>query len=402
MANNVIKRTWNQNKMVCIEDLSGMAFQSESGGHTFEISGTNDSGTAVSLSGTVEARFLRADNVKVTVAGTISSGKASVTLTSNCYTVAGRFSLTIFVTSNSQKVAVYSAVGNVVVTDGVSSGTVPPLVTDSIQTGSMTASGDVTVNGVLDVTKRRCYSAQLDAGWHRVLTFTSTDAGYRMGATGNEIVFHITRRRTNAGEETHEIKMLCQYDNVSFVDEVSKSISSYQRITKIRYTYDGTNGYVDIYVSITSAHVTVDFEVYCEPAYQALYTAAGLQSVDPSPSGETVLTEYSFAETVPESGSGYTKNPDGTLIQWGIVSGLSFSNENIISGTANLPISFANTNYMVIASAITTGVNQYLFRCGAYPRTVGSFDWVLGSGDSSSITIGSRGFQWVAIGRWKN
>ena len=59
MANNVIKRTWNQNKMVCIEDLSGMAFQSESGGHTFEISGTNDSGTAVSLSGTVEARFLR-------------------------------------------------------------------------------------------------------------------------------------------------------------------------------------------------------------------------------------------------------------------------------------------------------------------------------------------------------
>ena len=268
-------------------------------------------------------------------------------------------------------------------------------------TGDLTVGSDLTVDGVLDVTPRRCYAASLDAGWHRVLVFTSTDAGYRRGATGNEIVFHITRRRTNAGEETHEIKMLCQYDNVSFVGEISKSISNYQRITKIRYNYDGSNGYVDIYVAATSAHVTADFEVYCEPAYQALYTAASLQSVVPSPSGETVMTEYSFAENIPESGSGYTKQPDGTLIQWGIVSGLSFAAQNIISGTENLPVSFANTSYIVQASAITTGVNQYLFRCGAYPNTTAKFDWVLGSGDSSNITISNRAFTWTAIGRWK-
>lgn len=181
--------------------------------------------------------------------------------------------------------------------------------------GNLSVIGDTTLNGVFDITPRRCYAASLNAGWYRVLVFKSTDAGYRRGATGNEIVFHITRRRTTAGEETHEIKMLCQYDNISFVDEVSKSLSSsnYQRITKIRYTYDGTNGYVDICVANVSTYVTVDFEVYCEPSYQALYTSGGLQSVDPSPSGETVLTEYTFAANTDAVGtvvgaSGFTPN----------------------------------------------------------------------------------------------
>jgi hypothetical protein len=312
MANNVIKRTWNQNKMVCIEDLSGMAFQSESGGHTFEISGTNDSGTAVSLSGTVEARFLRADNVKVTIAGTISSGKASVTLTSNCYTVAGRFSLTIFVTSNSQKVAVYSAVGNVAVTDGVSSGTVPPLVTDSIQTGSMTASGDVTVGGVFDVVNRRASASLADAGWYRVLTFAPGSEAFARGATGHEVVFHITRRRTNQGEETHEIKLLSLYDDMRFVDEVSSCTVGYGRIDKIRCSYGGTNAYVDIHVTGAAAYTTVDFNVYCSPTYQGLYTSNGLSLVADAPSGETILTVYNLLENTakkiaftPTSGSSY-------------------------------------------------------------------------------------------------
>lgn len=289
MANNVIKRTWNQNKMVCIEDLSGMAFQSESGGHTFEISGTNDSGTAVSLSGTVEARFLRADNVKVTIAGTISSGKASVTLTSNCYTVAGRFSLTIFVTSNSQKVAVYSAVGNVAVTDGVSSGTVPPLVTDSIQTGSMTASGDVTVNGVLDVTNRRCEATLSSAGWYRVCKIANIGRGDYSFA----IDLNICRQFYYANNEQHSIRLVGISDNFSFVNEDSKSNT--QIIKRIRYTRDSNNnGYVDIYYDFSNANI-----VYCEFAahgfYPNVYTIESLQAVADSPSGETVLAENTFA-----------------------------------------------------------------------------------------------------------
>ena len=154
--------------------------------------------------------------------------------------------------------------------------------------------GNLTVGGVLDVTQRRCYAAQLDAGWHRVMVFFGTSSAYSRGATGTEVVFHITRRRTTAGEETHDIKMLCTYDGIKFVDETSSSTSGYQRIYKIRYTYNGNNGYVDINCTGACAHTTVAFEVYCEPEYQALYNAASLESVVDSPSGETVLTEHTF------------------------------------------------------------------------------------------------------------
>ena len=116
--NNIIKRTWNQNRMVSIEDLRGMAFQAEDGGHTFEISGINDAEEAVELSGTVAGVFMRPDGTDVALTGTASDGVVSVTLTDACYAVAGRFGLTIFVTADSKKVAVYAAVGTVSRTSG--------------------------------------------------------------------------------------------------------------------------------------------------------------------------------------------------------------------------------------------------------------------------------------------
>ncbi|MBQ5389810.1 MAG: hypothetical protein IIU58_02770 [Clostridia bacterium] len=111
--NNIIKRTWNQNRMVNIEDLRGMAFQAESGGHTFEISGIDDQENVVELSGTVAGVFMRPDNADIALTGTAADGVVSVTLTEDCYAIPGRFALTIFVTSNGQKVAVYAAVGTV-------------------------------------------------------------------------------------------------------------------------------------------------------------------------------------------------------------------------------------------------------------------------------------------------
>ena len=116
--NNIIKRVWNQNRMVNIEDLCGMAFQAESGGHTFEISGVDDTGATVNLSGTVTGVFRRPDNADIALTGSASGGVASVTLTDDCYAVPGRFGLVIYVTSNSQKVAVYSCVGTVAQTNG--------------------------------------------------------------------------------------------------------------------------------------------------------------------------------------------------------------------------------------------------------------------------------------------
>ena len=118
MANNIIKRVWNQNKMVNIEGLSGAAFQAESGGHTFQISGIDDTGTTVALSGTVTGVFRRPDNADIALTGSASGGVASVTLTDDCYAVPGRFGLTVFVTSGGQKTAVYAAIGTVASTNG--------------------------------------------------------------------------------------------------------------------------------------------------------------------------------------------------------------------------------------------------------------------------------------------
>ena len=116
--NNIIKRVWNQNRMVNIEDLSGAAFQAEDGGHTFEISGIDDTGAAVALSGTVAGVFRRPDNADIALTGSASGGVASVTLTADCYAVSGRFSLVIFVTSGGQKTAVYACIGTVASTNG--------------------------------------------------------------------------------------------------------------------------------------------------------------------------------------------------------------------------------------------------------------------------------------------
>ena len=131
--NNIIKRVWNQNRMVNIEDLRGMAFQAEDGGHTFEISGINDAGESVPLSGTVAGVFIRPDNADIAIVGSASGGVVSVTLSDACYAVAGRFGFYIFVTSDSKKTCVYACIGTVTQTSyGTVAGDTPQDVVDLI------------------------------------------------------------------------------------------------------------------------------------------------------------------------------------------------------------------------------------------------------------------------------
>ena len=129
MANNVIKRKWNMNSMVQIEDLTGMTFQDEAAGHTFEISAIDDAGNAVALSGTPAGVFLRPDNTDQALTCSVSNGKVYATLPAGCYDIPGRFGLTIFLTSNSQTAAIYAAVGTVART---SSGTASPGTTQDV------------------------------------------------------------------------------------------------------------------------------------------------------------------------------------------------------------------------------------------------------------------------------
>lgn len=130
MANNIIKRVWNQGSMTPIEDLQGSAFTNENGGHTFQISGVDSNGEALALSGTVAASFLRPDQTTVGISGSVSGGVASVTLSEECYGIPGRFGLVIFLTSDGKKTAIYSCVGNVArsSTDAVAPGVVADVV----------------------------------------------------------------------------------------------------------------------------------------------------------------------------------------------------------------------------------------------------------------------------------
>ena len=112
--NNTIERTWRQYGLTFVEDLRGTGFTAESGAHTFIISGVDTDNNPITLSGTVAASFIRPDGTTTAMTGSISAGKAHVTLSAECYGVAGRGTLTIFLTSGGQKVAIYSAVLNIV------------------------------------------------------------------------------------------------------------------------------------------------------------------------------------------------------------------------------------------------------------------------------------------------
>ena len=127
--NIIIDKTWQQGSLVNIEDLRGLTFQAESQAHTFRISAVDAAGSPITLSGTPSGVMLRPDNTDVTLTCAVSDGKVTATLPAECYDVPGRVGIAIYLTSNSQKVCIYSAIGSVART---SSGTASPGTTQSV------------------------------------------------------------------------------------------------------------------------------------------------------------------------------------------------------------------------------------------------------------------------------
>lgn len=160
--------------------------------------------------------------------------------------------------------------------------------------------GDVAVGGVLDVTQRRCYGTLSSAGWYRVCAIRYNSYGEAVGALGGILRFAITDSYASYPNDAHTIDLLIAHNNVTFVNEASAA-NGYLEIDKIRYTFTGTspyNGYVDIhflgrggttYVGISFDYTGIGLD------RQERVVAQNLQSVAASPSGETVLTEYTFA-----------------------------------------------------------------------------------------------------------
>lgn len=112
MISRIIKKTVDLSKIQKVDQLEGPLYQLENGGHTFEITCLMD-GAAAAISGTVSARFLRADEETVYFTGTLTGNVASITLPQSCYNVNGRFGLVVFVAGNDITSAVYAVAGSV-------------------------------------------------------------------------------------------------------------------------------------------------------------------------------------------------------------------------------------------------------------------------------------------------
>lgn len=151
--------------------------------------------------------------------------------------------------------------------------------------------GDVTVNGVLDVTKRRCEATLSAAGWYRAIVYNAYDTDSAQGASGEILTIKIVY--TSGISVQHEISLFMAKGKVAFLNETSNGTTNL--VDKIRYTYAGSVGYVDIHItSSSSVTYNVSFEVASRIYAKGLWLAGTLTSVSPSPSGETVLTEHTL------------------------------------------------------------------------------------------------------------
>lgn len=156
MAVIKITRTVALDAPILTEALHGTLFTTEGGAHEFTINCTQG-GSAVTLSGTVTAKFIREESGDtILISGSLSSGAAKVTLPADCYHRSGRFSLTVFVTSGSVATVVYACTGTVkAAEDGtlIDEGTITPSYEQILQqlAGKVSKAGD-TMTGDLSIT----------------------------------------------------------------------------------------------------------------------------------------------------------------------------------------------------------------------------------------------------------
>lgn len=159
---------------------------------------------------------------------------------------------------------------------------------------------DAEFNGVLDVTKRRCYSilptSGNGAGWYRVLTLTGDSADRPLGSSSFSIDIAILRTYSGTNNEYHRISLIAVNNSIAFSNEESKS--NVQIIDKIRYTNNGNYGHIDIHYNASASNpVAVRFAVCAYPTIEAMFSATTPVYVVDSPNGETELALYYFSPT---------------------------------------------------------------------------------------------------------
>ena len=108
-----IERTWLQGSPVQVDNLMGNAFVGEAGAHEFLISGKDNAGNVVPITGTITGKFLSSTMTTFALSGYVAEGVASVTLPSECYGAPGQFVVSIFATNGSTTTCIYCGVGSI-------------------------------------------------------------------------------------------------------------------------------------------------------------------------------------------------------------------------------------------------------------------------------------------------
>ena len=107
-----INRTTSLDGAILPEYMPGLLYMNENQAHKFVITCTRG-GSAVTLTGGITGRFMRADGQTILLSGSISSGKANLTLPQSCYIVPGRFTMAIFNVTGNAVTTIYAITGNV-------------------------------------------------------------------------------------------------------------------------------------------------------------------------------------------------------------------------------------------------------------------------------------------------
>lgn len=113
----VISKTVNRDVALNTEPLKGVTFNRENKGHKFVISCMRG-GALETVTGTVVAYFMRANNTTCRIdgegfSGIDGDGRAWVVLPQDCYNVAGRFKLSVYVSHDGTSECIYACIGTV-------------------------------------------------------------------------------------------------------------------------------------------------------------------------------------------------------------------------------------------------------------------------------------------------
>lgn len=149
------------------------------------------------------------------------------------------------------------------------------------------------VNGLQDITNNNQYTkAHLTSqGWYRIAKYKGSNTNEVRGVFGNSCDIIIKRMFMNNSTEEHRLLLKSRFQVQKFV---SISNFSYEGniINKIRYVYDSTSAYIDIYYNAASENPTA-FMINNGRDFSTIYwETVSPFLVDETIEGETVSTVF--------------------------------------------------------------------------------------------------------------